>query len=101
MDEEPKKVKWYQRKEVWGTALTLLSFSPEIVNSFVDIGILPEYTLVAKLATPIGLVLTALGLRSGYKDNNLPGGLIRAMDKMPDNITGTRNSGNKTPEKKQ
>ena len=91
---EIKKIKFWQRKEVWGTALTLLSFSPEIVNSFVDIGILPEYTLVAKLATPIGLILTALGLRSGYKDNNLPGGLTKAMDKIPDTITGVRGSGN-------
>lgn len=92
MNEEPKKVKWYQRKEVWGTALTLLSFTPEIVNSFVDIGILPEYTLVAKLATPIGLILTALGLRSGYKQDNLPGGITRAMDKMPDEFTGIKGS---------
>jgi hypothetical protein len=86
MNEETKKVKWYQRKEVWGTALTLLSFSPEIVNSFVDVGILPEYTLVAKLATPFGLILTALGLRSGYKDNNLPGGLSKAGKKIDNSI---------------
>lgn len=92
MDEQTNKVKWYQRKEVWGTALTLLSFSPEIVNSFVDIGLLPEYTLVAKLATPIGLILTALGLRSGYKDDNLPGGLTKVMDKIPDSVTGVRGS---------
>lgn len=95
MNEETKKVKWYQRKEVWGTALTLLSFSPDIVNSFVDVGLLPEYTIVAKLATPVGLILTVLGLRSGYKDNNLPGGLTKAMDKIPDSITGVRGSGNK------
>lgn len=92
MNEETKKVKWYQRKEVWGTALTLLSFSPELIHSFVDVGFLPEYTIVAKLATPIGLILTALGLRSGYKDNNLPGGITKVMDKMPDNITGVRGS---------
>ena len=100
MNEEQKKVKWYQRKEVWGTALTLLSFSPELVNSFVDIGILPEYTLVAKLATPIGLILTALGLRSGYKEDNLPGGITKTMDKMSDKITGIRGSENKNIETK-
>ena len=77
MDDELKKIKWYQRQEIWGTALTVLSFSPEIINSFVDVGILPEYTFVAKIATPIGLILTALGLRAGYKDKNLPGGLSR------------------------
>lgn len=90
MNEQPVKVKWYQRKEVWGTALTLFSFSPELINSVVDIGLLPEYTVVAKLATPIGLILTALGLRSGYKSNNLPGGLTRLMDKVPDSITGVK-----------
>ena len=91
---EPNKIKFWQRKEVWGAALTLLSFSPELIHSFVDVGFLPEYTIVAKLATPIGLILTALGLRSGYKDNNLPGGLTKAMDKMPDSVTGVRGSGN-------
>ena len=95
MQQESTKVKWYKRKEVWGTALTLLSFSPELINSVVDVGLLPEYTLVAKLATPIGLILTALGLRAGYKDNNLPGGLTRVMDKIPDNISGVKGSGNK------
>lgn len=92
MSDQPAKVRWYQRKEVWGTALTLLSFSPELINSVVDIGLLPEYTLVAKLATPIGLILTAFGLRSGYKDNNLPGGLTKLMDKVPDSITGVKGS---------
>jgi hypothetical protein len=66
------KVKWYQRKEVWGTALTLLSFSPEIINSMVDVGLLKDFTLVAKLATPVGLILTALGIRSGNRDKNMP-----------------------------
>lgn len=93
MQGQINKVKWYQRKEVWGTALTLLSFSPELINSFVDVGVLPEYTIVAKLATPIGLILTALGLRSGYKDNNLPGGLTKLMDKVPDRISGVKGSG--------
>jgi len=90
MNEHTNKISFWKRKEVWGAALTLLSFSPEIVNSFVDIGILPEYTIVAKLATPIGLILTALGLRSGYKDDNLPGGLTRMLDKIPDNISGVK-----------
>ena len=66
------KVKWYQRKEVWGTALTLLSFSPEIINSMVDVGLLKDFTLVAKLATPVGLILTVLGIRSGNRDKNMP-----------------------------
>jgi len=79
---------------VWGTALTLLSFSPEIVNSFVTVGLLPEHTLVARLAAPIGLILTAFGLRAGYRDNNLPGGLTKVMDKIPDNISGVKGSGN-------
>lgn len=94
MNEQRNKLVWYKRKEIWGAALTLLSFSPEIVNSFVSVGILPEYTIVAKLATPIGLILTALGLRSGYKDNNLPGGITKAMDQIPDSITGVKGSGN-------
>jgi hypothetical protein len=70
--KEADKVKFWQRKEVWGSLLTLISYSPEIINSVVGIGILPEHTLVARLVTPIGLILTALGLRDGKKYNNMP-----------------------------
>lgn len=91
MQEESKKIKWYQRQEVWGTALTVLSFSPDIINSFVDAGILPEYTLVAKIATPIGLILTALGLRNGHRDKNLPSGLSKVGEKIDTSINKFRN----------
>lgn len=87
-----QKIKFWQRKELWGAALTLLSISPELINSVVNIGLLPEYTLIAKLATPIGLILTVLGLRSGYKSDNLPGGITKVMNKIPDSITGVRGS---------
>ena len=68
---EPKTTKWYQRKELWGTALTVLSFTPEIIGTMTDAGLLKDFTLVARLATPIGLILTILGLRDGKKFNNM------------------------------
>lgn len=72
--EKMKPVKWYQRREVWGTALTLLSFTPEILSIF------PQHTLAFKIATPIGLILTTLGLRAGQRDKNLP------WNKLPEGI---------------
>lgn len=83
--------KWYLRKEIWGVGLTLLSFSPEIIDTFVQAGLLKDYTLIAKLALPLGLILNVLGLRKGYKAENLPSGIMKVMDKIPDKYTGTRN----------
>lgn len=69
--EPDKQIVWYKRKELWGMLLNLASFSPEIIQSFVDVGVLPPYTALAKLALPIGLILTVLGLKKGYKSENL------------------------------
>ena len=82
------KIKFWKRKEVWGTALTILSFAPEML------GLFPQHTLAFKIATPIGLILAALGLRSGYKADNLPSGITRVMDKAPDTVTGVKGSDN-------
>lgn len=81
--ENKKQIPWYKRKELWGTALTLLSFSPELINSVVDAGIIPEYTLIAKLATPIGIILTVLGLRKGYNAKNL---IFQNNSKLPEGL---------------
>lgn len=86
------KISWWKRKELWGTILTAISYSPEIIGSFVDIGIIPEYTLAAKLVMPLGILLTIFGLRKGYKSDNLSSGLTKMLDKIPDEYTGTKGS---------
>ena len=71
--EEAKTKKWYLRKETWGVVVTLLSFSPELINWAVQTDILADYTLLAKLALPIGILLNVLGLRKGWRAENLTG----------------------------
>lgn len=79
-------IPWYKRKELWGTVVTVVSFTPELLQVF------PQHTLAFRLALPVGLLLTALGLRKGYKANNLLVGVTKIMHKIPDKITGKYNS---------
>lgn len=74
---------WWKRKEYWiGAGLDLLSFAPEIIHWLVDSNILADYTLVAKAALPIGILLKVFGLRKSYKaDDRMPSGLRKANDK--------------------
>jgi len=92
-DKPKKKIKWWKRKEVHALALGLVSLVPEIVKPVLTHAF-PENTLLFQLATPIGmafsLVWGALGLRDGYKSDNLPQGIRKVMDKIPDKITGER-----------
>lgn len=87
MNDNPKP--WYKRKEIWGTVITALSATPEVLQLFF------QYTLAFRLALPVGLLLTALGLRKGYQANNLPGGITKALHRVPDKLTGRFNSYNK------
>lgn len=79
-------IPWYKRKEFWGTVITVISFTPEVLQLF------PEQTLAFKLALPVGIILTALGLRKGYKANNLWQWITNIMHRIPDKITGKFNS---------
>lgn len=85
-------IPWYKRKELWGTLINLVAFAPELLQAF------PEKTLAFKLALPVGIILTALGLRKGYKANNLWRWTTDIMHKIPNKITGRFNTFGKIDE---
>jgi hypothetical protein len=53
-----------------------------------------EHTIVFKLAPMIGGLLSAIwastGLRKGYQKDELPAGITKVMDKIPDSLTGIK-----------
>lgn len=92
-DPQINKSSWLKTAESIGAAaLSVLSFAPEIIDALTSSGFLKEYTLVAKLGLPLAVILQSLGIRRGYKKDNLPSGLTKALDKIPDAITGVKGS---------
>ena len=95
MSEQEKKNAWYWTKTIaQGVAVTAVTFAPEILQIF------PEHTLAFKLALPIGFLAKFVFMKKDYKKDQLPSGLTRFLDKVPDNITGIRGSENKNIETK-
>ena len=94
-----KPKKWYKRKEVqalMGLGLLAVGYLPEIAGYGID-HFIPQHTFVYQfkglITAGLGIVLTALGLRGvkfGYKANNLPTGVTKVMDKLPNSITGIK-----------
>lgn len=86
MAAENKKA-WYLRKEVIGTAVSSLS---SLLLLF------PQHTTAhvvgAGLGIALGAVTTILGLKKGYEADNLPSGITKVMDAIPDSITGVKGS---------
>lgn len=76
-----KEIKWYERKEVWGSILATASGILELFDN---------NSTAYKVGLGIGVALTAFGLRAGYQYNNLPDGLTKAFDKLPDGLTGSK-----------
>lgn len=76
-----EKIKWFQKKENWGAALTTISGTLVLFD---------QKTTAYKIGVVLGLGLTAFGLRSGYKADNLPSGITKTMDKIPDFLTGKK-----------
>lgn len=79
------KIPFWKRRELQGLALSILAFTPELLQIF------PDHTVAFKLAIPVGLILSGIGLRKGYRANNLqlPGGLgdiSNAIDRLPNTI---------------
>ena len=57
----------------------------------------PDNTVADQIAVPVGflvgfLVRKAIGTKNEYKQDTLPGGITKIMDKIPDSITGVRGS---------
>jgi hypothetical protein len=76
--------KWWKRKEVWGGVLTVLSAGLELFAA--------PHTLGYKAGILIGVGLSVWGFRKGYQADNLPSGISKVMDRIPDKITGVRGS---------
>lgn len=87
MPEEKKIKPWYLRKEVLGTALSTVS---GLLMLF------PSHTTAYKVGATIGITLGGItgiiGLRKGYQANNLPDGITKVMDAIPDSLTGVKGS---------
>lgn len=82
---QSKKKRWYKKKEFWGIvaiAGNALKLAPD--HTFAnDLGGFFLATI------PITLWM---GLVDGYKADNLPSGLSKMMDKLPNEVTGIRGS---------
>jgi len=81
---EANKISWYKRKEIWGGALTVVSAGLELFA--------PPHTVGYKVGVLVGIGLSVFGLRQGYQSNNLPSGLSKTLDKVPDGLTGKKGS---------
>jgi hypothetical protein len=92
MQGEEKKSWWKTIESLGAAALGLLAFAPEIIDALVQTDLLKDYTLVAKLALPLSVLVKALGLKKQYLLNNLPSGLTKFMDQVPDKYTGVKGS---------
>lgn len=81
-----KKTLWWLKTAAQGLAVTAITFAPEILQVF------PEQTLAFKLALPIGFLVKFLWMKSEYKQDVLPSGMTKVMDKIPDSVTGEKGS---------
>lgn len=63
----------------------LIGFAPEILQLF------PKHTLAFKLAMPVGFVAQLFWNRVKYQRDELPHGVDRHFEKMPNILTGKRN----------
>lgn len=83
-EAERHNILWWL-KSVGQAAVTAgVAFAPEILQ------LLPEQTLLFKLALPIGLFLKLLFMKKEYQLNQLPGSITKIGDKIPDRFTGLR-----------
>lgn len=93
MTETKKKNLWYYIKNVGQTVgAAAFAFLPEILQLF------PEYTLVFKASAVAGAIWKAKNIKEDYLKDNLPNGVAKILDKVPNSITGERGSKNATSE---
>lgn len=87
-DQEKHNLKWWLRTGTEVLVTTAISFAPEILQIF------PEHTVAFKLALPIGFALKLFLVKADYKKDVLPSGITKAIDKLPNKITGVKGSTN-------
>lgn len=86
-EEKKNSIKWYKRLEVWGTLLQGIS---GILLLFP--GHTTAHLVGAGLGIGIGTATQVKGLLKGYQADNLPDGITKVMDSIPDSLTGVKGS---------
>lgn len=85
MSEDNKHTaKWYLLEFAKTLGIFAVGYAPEIL------GLFPEHTIAAKAAIPLGIFLQLFRSRTKYQKNNLPSGVTKHFDAVPDSITGVR-----------
>jgi len=93
----------FLKKNVWEGILAVGAFVPDIVNYVTSVAPdyipslleqLPQHTLLAKLAVPLALYIKYKKHTTAYKKDELPSGLTKFYDKIPDSLTGVKGSAN-------
>jgi hypothetical protein len=86
MPEEKQKIRWYQKKEIWG----LVAVGGLTGSQF------PSHTTAFKvgvyLNSLVAIGLAWFGIKDGYANDNLPSGLSKVMDMISNKITGVKGS---------
>lgn len=89
----PEQKAWWKNWRTYTSiGLGVLAFSPELIDWAVKADLLKDYTLLAKLGVPLGILVKILNLKAQYKMDNLPSGITKVMDKIPDKYTGVKGS---------
>ena len=92
-ESEKKSFVWWLKTIGEGALWTAGYFATDILQVF------PEHTIAHRVAIPIGflagfLVRKALGLRAEYQNKTkiLPSGINDILDKLPNKLTGEKDS---------
>jgi hypothetical protein len=80
-------MKWFKRLEVWGT---ILQGASAILMLFPNVS--AAYHIGAAIGIIVGTATQVKGLTTGYQSDNLPSGITKIMDKIPDSLTGVKGS---------
>lgn len=84
--EEKKNLKWWLKTTLQVGGMTLVTFAPELFQLF------PEHTLLFKMALPLGFAIKLFGTKLEYQKGNLPEGMTKLMDRIPNRFTGEKGS---------
>lgn len=75
-----------------GVVSSVAEYAPEILTYVVDK--VPDYTFIGQFGLPIAAIIRGYQQKKDYNNGQLkPGGLTeKALDKIPDFVTGKKNS---------
>lgn len=72
---ENNKIKWYQKKEIWGLTLFVTGGVRYIAKPYTLAYQIADYSFTVG----IPLLLTYFGVKDGYKNESLPSGLSKLI----------------------